>query len=257
MKVILMLLLFSSLNLFATGQIPDYLIMGQDTLKIHSNPLEKYFEKNPIPEKLITMRSSGNWRGYIAYFKFVDNQLVVENIYKEEYKISENGKHDFFLTSIYKEIFGSSAYFNCSFYSGLLICPYGKLVEYVHMGYSSLYENYKIFEVGSGKIIKSQNFTGEEFQNFKIDYFKYFKTTEEYRLKVAEFKKMMIETDSAVEDAVKSIDDEINEKPKKKKKENKYLKQKEAEFKADKETDSFLFLFLSDYMKTLEIPKKQ
>jgi hypothetical protein len=35
---------------------------------------------------------------------------------------------------------------------------------------------------------------------------------------------------------------------------NKSLKKKEAEFKANKLVESFMFVYLSDYMKTLEVP---
>jgi hypothetical protein len=35
---------------------------------------------------------------------------------------------------------------------------------------------------------------------------------------------------------------------------NQSLKKKEVEFKADKQVDAFLFAFLNDYMKTIEIP---
>ena len=38
-------------------------------------------------------------------------------------------------------------------------------------------------------------------------------------------------------------------------KENIYLKQKEAEYKLDKEINNFMFIFLDDYIKTIEIPK--
>lgn len=252
LKLFYLLVFFATTNLFATGQAPDYLIIGLDTLKIHSNPLEKYFEKNPIPENLITMSSTGNWRGYIAYFKFIDNKLVVENIYKEEYK-DINGTSKYIRTSIYKEVFGSSPNFDCNFYSGLLICPSGELLEYVHMGYSSIYEKYKLFEINLGNRVKSKDFTGEEFQNFKINYFKYYKKTEEYKVKAQEFKKMMIESQTAVDATVEIVEGESKTNVKKKR--NKYLEQKEAAFNADKQLDSFMFLFLNDYIKTIEIPK--
>lgn len=246
-----LLIFLISIKSFGTAQAPDYLIIGKDTLKIHSNPLEKYFEKNPIPKGLITSISSGNWRGYIAYFKFIDNKLVVENIYKEEYNKDEKNGYSTSFKSIYKELFGNQENFNCDFYSGLLICPYGKMLEYVHMGYSSIYEKYKLFEINSGINTREKDLSGEEFQKFKIDYFKYFKTTEVYKKERKEFIKMMVETDDDVNKAVESIDGNR----KYKKKENKYLQQKEAEFKAEKQVDSFLFLFLDDYIKTLEIPK--
>ncbi len=237
-----------SVKLFATAQTPDYLIIGKDTLSIQSNPLQEYFAVHPIPENLSTMVSSGNWRGYIAYFKFLDGKLVVENIYKEDYKENDKGHHDYFLTSIYKEVFGENKNFECNFYSGLLICPSGKMLQYVHMGYSSLYENYDLIEIKNGVNIKSKKITGKEFQKFKIDYFKYYKRTDEYKLKVKEFKEETTGEFGMNNTGVFSIENPgIG-------RENKSLKKKEAEFNADKQIDSFMFIFLSDYMKTIEIP---
>jgi hypothetical protein len=248
-NLILVFIFLVSTKSFATAQVPDYLIIGVDTLRIQSNPLEEYFKTNPIPEKLITSMTTANWRGYIAYFKFLDNKLVVENIYKEDYKEGNNGKSEYLLTSIYKDVFGVKANFDCDFYSGLLICPSGKMLEYVHMGYSSIYENYNLIEIKNGVNIKSKKLTGEDFQNFKIEYFKYFKRTEEYKLQAKQFKEMMLEVNKSNLDSLG-----FDENPKKKVKENKSLKRKEAEFKVDKQLDSFMFAFLNDYIKTIEIP---
>jgi hypothetical protein len=246
LKVFFAFVFLISTKSFATGQVPDYLIIEKDTLFIQSNPLEDYFKDHPIPENLITNLSSANWRGYIAYFKFLDGKLVVENIYKGDYKENSNGKTDYILTSIYKDIFGTKANFQCDFYSGLLICPSGNIVEYVHMGYSSLYENYNLIEIKKGVNIKSKKFTAEEFQKFKRDYFKYYKRTEEYKLKAKEFKEMT--TQSNVSNGVFLVENPgIG-------RENESLKKKEAEFKADKQVDSFMFAFLNDYIKTIEIP---
>lgn len=247
LKVLFAFVILISAKSFATAQAPDYLIIDKDTLQIQSNPLEGYFNIHPIPEKLITGVSSGNWRGYIAYFKFLDGKLVVENIYKEDYKENSKGETDYFLTSIYKDVLGMKSNFECDFYSGLLICPSGKMLEYVHMGYSSLYENYNLMEIKNGIKIKSKKLTVKEFQKFKIDYFKYYKRTEEYKLKVKEFKDEAT-SEFGINNSVFLIENPgIG-------KENKSLKQKEAEFRADKQIDSFMFVFLNDYMKTIEIP---
>jgi len=121
------------------------------------------------------------------------------------------------------------------------------MVQYVHMGYSSLYENYNLIEIKNGINIKSKKITGKEFQKFKIDYFKYYKRTEEYKLKVKELKDVT-EGETGISNGVFLIENPgIG-------KENKSLKKKEAEFRADKEMDSFMFAFLNDYMKTIEIP---
>ena len=247
LKLLFAFIIFVSTKSFATAQTPDYLIIDKDTLQIQSNPLGKYFEINPLSSNLINIVSSGNWRGYIAYFKFLDGKLVVENIYKEDYKENSKEETDYFLTSIYKDVFGTKSNFECDFYSGLLICPSGNMVQYVHMGYSSLYENYNLIEIKNGINIKSKKITGKEFQKFKIDYFKYYKRTEEYKLKVKELKDVT-EGETGISNGVFLIENPgIG-------KENKSLKKKEAEFRADKEMDSFMFAFLNDYMKTIEIP---
>ncbi|WP_396157147.1 hypothetical protein [Flavobacterium sp.] len=246
--------LFFSVKLLATAQVPDYLITEKDTVKLHSNPLEIYFKVHPLPDNLITSISSGNWRGYIAYFKFKDNKLVVENIYKEFYPEKKADLHAYSLVSIYKDVFGEIQNFPCDFYNGLLICPYGKQLQYVHMGYSSVYEYYRLFEIRSGIQIKSKDLFGDEFYKFKKDYFSYFKTTEEYKQKAEEFRKITSDMELNFVDA---FSEKKNKKNKKNKKENKYLKQKEAEFRAEKELDSFMFLFLDEYVKTIDIPNKQ
>lgn len=246
LKILLVIIFFGSTRLFATGQVPDYLIIEKDTLFIQSNPLEEYFKNHPIPDNLITNLSSANWRGYVAYFKFVNGKLVVENIYKEDFKEDRNGKTEFIKTSIYKDIFGKKINFPCNFYSGLLICPSGDIVEYVHMGYSSLYQNYNLIEIKNGNTIKSKKFTAEEFQKFKKDYFNYYKKSEEYKAKVKEFKDMGQESEYPGS-SLRVVHPGIG-------RENKSLTKKEAEFKADKFIESFMFIYLNDYMKTIEVP---
>ena len=247
-KIFLLFIFFVSTKSFATGQVPDYLIIDKDTLFIQSNPLEEYFKDHPIPDSLITDLSSANWRGYVAYFKFLSGKLVVENIYKEEFKESTNGKTEYILTSMYKDIFGTTANFQCDFYSGLLICPSGDLIEYIHMEYSSLYQNYNLIEIKNGINIKSKKITSEEFQKFKRDYFNYFKKSEEYKTRVENLKEMGIQSDFS-KGSFLIGNPGIG-------KENQSLKKKEAEFRADKQIESFMFVYLKNYMKTIEIPNK-
>ena len=75
--IIVSLIIFSLNKISATAQAPDYLIIEKDTLKLHCNPLETYFEKNPLPDNTFTTISTGLWRGYIAYFKIKNNKLIL------------------------------------------------------------------------------------------------------------------------------------------------------------------------------------
>ena len=91
--IVVSLIIFSLNKISATAQAPDYLIIEKDTLKLHCNPLETYFEKNPLPDNTFTTISTGLWRGYIAYFKIKNNKLIVDNIYKIRYYKDDQGNH--------------------------------------------------------------------------------------------------------------------------------------------------------------------
>ncbi|MBA4154884.1 MAG: hypothetical protein C0512_11140, partial [Flavobacterium sp.] len=98
--IIASLIIISLNKINATTQRPDYLIVENDTLKLHCNPLESYFEKNPFPDDL-RIFNSGLWRSYIAFFKIVNNKLVVENLYQPSYLENEKGEHYEKLVSIW------------------------------------------------------------------------------------------------------------------------------------------------------------
>lgn len=240
---------FSFQQSFATAQRPDYLIIEKDTLKLHCNPLQSYFEKNPFPKELMKFNSS-LWRSYIAYFKFENNKLILNELYQPEYFQDENGKHKERLISIYEKVFGSTKNFECIFYNGVLVCPLGEMKEYVHMSYSSLYENYKLIEIKDGLFQREKSLSDKEFMELKIKHFQKFKQTEEYKKQFDEFMKFSKESEKEMEKMFGGISEE----KKKRKKKNKYLYEKEKELKDIKMTENFLFLFISDNIKTIEIP---
>ncbi|HRG18858.1 MAG TPA: hypothetical protein PLP39_07185 [Flavobacterium lutivivi] len=247
--LIVSFVVFSHNSVFATGQTPDYLIVENDTLSLHCNPLESYFEKNPIPEGIITNLSTALWRGYVAYFKLINNKLVVENIYKEEFNNDEKGNHIEKLVSIYDKIFGSVPNFECNFYSGVLICPYGKILNYVHMGYSSNYENYRLIEIQNGQYTKEVNMNADEFMTLKIKNFAKYKQTEEYKKQLQETINSFKVVDENLEDGFK----EIKRKNKKRKKKNKYLYEKERDAEYIKSAENFIFIFTTNNIKTIDI----
>lgn len=246
--LITLLLLKFNVSL-ATAQIPDYLITENDTLKLHCNPLESYFEKNPLPENTLTSFNSALWRGYIAFFKIKNNKLVVENIYKYEYSTDENGKHQKKMISIYEIAFKNIKNFECNYYTGVLICPYGQLLDYIHIGYSSTYSNYKLYEINEGNYVKEVNLTAQEFTDLKIKHFKKYKESEEYKIKLKETIRTFKEMDEEMESELK----EERKEKKKKKKENKYLLEKEKEIEYLKSAENFLFIFTTNNIKTINV----
>ncbi len=247
--IVVSLIIFSLNKISATAQAPDYLIIEKDTLKLHCNPLETYFEKNPLPDNTFTTISTGLWRGYIAYFKIKNNKLIVDNIYKIRYYKDDQGNHKEELISIYNIAFKEIKEFECNFYNGVLICPRGEILEYIHMGYSSVYENYSLFEIKEGNYIKELHLSNQEFIDLKLKHFQKYKESEEYKKKVEETINSLRESDKELEKELKDLKKENN----KRRKQNKYLYEKEKEIEYRKSAEGFLFFFTTNNIKTIDI----
>jgi len=132
---------------FGTGQIPDYLILGNDTIAIFSNPLEQYFEKTGKRE-LIDFSGCGStacWRGYIAIWVIKNDSLFLNRI-TSCWQDCPNSKD-----ANLKVMFGEEIPF-ANWVNGNLIAPKGKRLRYIHMGYASIFEKEQIFKIKNGKV---------------------------------------------------------------------------------------------------------
>ncbi len=71
----------------ATGQIPDLLVVGGDTLALFCNPLEGYFDAaHPRPDGMYGLGSTACYRGYQATF-----ELRQDNLFLTAIRIGERG----------------------------------------------------------------------------------------------------------------------------------------------------------------------
>jgi hypothetical protein len=148
---ILSLLLYSNSSqfLFATAQFPELLIVEKDTIKMYTNPLEAYFERKgerSIGNIEMVSSCTALWRGYVATWKLTNDSLFLVGI-----KISGHSKTASAI-GITEEFKSSSVFAN--WVSLSVICPYGNLIQYMHQGYSSIYEYEKEFEFING-LLKS------------------------------------------------------------------------------------------------------
>jgi len=126
------------------------------------------------------------WRGYFGEWEIIEDKLYLTKITghgqirnEEKYNNSrleqrkkvedgiispqENGN----LLRILKEecmedielslntLFNSNDKVFADWFSGTIICPYGDLVHYIHMGYESIYENDLYIEVLNGLVIQT------------------------------------------------------------------------------------------------------
>jgi hypothetical protein len=132
----ILVILLSIGKAYSTGQIPDYLIQGQDTLPIFNNPLEQYFEQFGNRD-LIDFKnpcwSTACWRGYKAYWELKDDSLFLLKITGCHEDCGEVKDANLFA------MFGDIRPF-ASWYNGTLTVPNGELFSGSDMGYNAIYE---------------------------------------------------------------------------------------------------------------------
>jgi hypothetical protein len=172
-----------------TAQIGDKLVYEGKVYIMASEPSLSGKDLDKYEIRIIT-GSTACWRGYDAEWEIVDNKLFLKEVsgtvevvdlvkYREE-KLrlrkllkqgiitpQENGK---MLRDIKKELaeekeldlqflFGSKTPVFAKWFSGIIRVPMGEILEYIHMGYCSLYEEdmylYFIHGILTDKMIKN------------------------------------------------------------------------------------------------------
>ena len=133
---IILVLILTISKAYSTGQVPDYLVIGKDTVPIFNNPLEQYFEQVKKRE-LIDFHnpcwSTACWRGYKAYWELKDDSLFLLKITACHKDCGESKDANLFA------MFGSIRPF-ASWYNGTITAPKGELFSGSDMGYNAIYE---------------------------------------------------------------------------------------------------------------------
>ncbi|RAI97698.1 hypothetical protein LX64_05002 [Chitinophaga skermanii] len=187
---------------FATAQYPDKLIYKGKEYDLQSNPLENYFEQHPESRPKGDTWSTALWRGYIATFEVRDETLYLKDI---EVMVFDSITKDTKFQSVVKKVFPGQTNMKIDWVTGILVLPYGKLVNYVHMGYGSTYEKYILLEVDKGVVKKDIYLNNEQYETFKYKQFLAFKKTEEYRQLKTSLQQKEGMTDESIDDFLKSF----------------------------------------------------
>ncbi len=175
---VLIFLITSNLTVFATAQVPDLLVIGKDTFLMHTNPLEIYLDSignRDFPE----FKGGGStacWRGYQAVWRVENDSMFLEKIqscHKREGDVNAN------LQKMFRDKCQNGRVY-ADWVTGLIVLPYGRLKNYIHMGYGSTYSKYLLLEINKGKFVQELRFKKREYERFKSKQFEIFKTTSEY-----------------------------------------------------------------------------
>lgn len=188
MKYILTIIfnLFIGLSAFATAQFPDKIIYNGKEYKLHTNPMEEYFQKYPEKRPKKASISTALWRGYVATFEVRNGQVYLKDIQIEVY---DTTSLNYIWQSVLKDVFPEQKEIKIDWLTGILVIPHGKMVNYVHMGYGSTYKKYILLEIDKGDLKKEKRFNHKVYSKFKERQFEAFRQTEEYKKLKEELKK--------------------------------------------------------------------
>lgn len=169
----ILIFLLISLAANATSQVGDILIWKGDTLKLFSNPLElrsdskdlskiiaseleneyrRLYPKKYETEEDVSLVSTACWRGYVAEWTIISDKIYLSNIYVW---------YDSKVKVDLKKVFGNKLTGNLLFanwVTGKLYVPKGKCIEYVHLGYNSIYETETVIEFNDGVLVSSKTY---------------------------------------------------------------------------------------------------
>lgn len=191
-------------SVFATAQIPDKIIIEGKEYKLHSNPLEEFFEKYPEKRPRGGIGSTALWRGYVATFEVKNDELYLKDIAVQERDKEAKDSFKTIWRSVKSEVFPEKDEVKIDWITGILVIPYGKIKNYVHMGYGSSYSKYILLEIEKGSVNEVRKLKYKQYEVFKQKQFEAFKQTEEYKNMVKELKEKEDHNDQFIESFLKS-----------------------------------------------------
>lgn len=138
-----------------TAQYTDRIRYKRRVYELFSEPLEDFFNDEYPKPKIFSPACSACWRGYLARWSIKRDRLYLEQI--EPWpglipEIDETGEEAYrrYLDEIFP---GSTGPIFAEWYSGELSLISGKLLQYIHLPYASVYANEIVLEIENGKIV--------------------------------------------------------------------------------------------------------
>lgn len=202
-SIIILLLSYAVQDVSATAQIPDRLIYKGKSYNLHNNPLEAYFKEYPRKRPEGDVSSTALWRGYIATFEIQNGLLILKDLQIEVYEHQE-GREEWApnttLKSVLKEVFPKKDTIKIDWCTQILILPSGKIKNYVHQGYASIFEQYVLLEMKEGRLMQEKEFDTEGYLAFKKHQLERFKTTSTYQTYLTKWKEKYEYTEEEIDE---------------------------------------------------------
>ncbi|MDC9724216.1 MAG: hypothetical protein PSN34_15815 [Urechidicola sp.] len=185
-KTILLLLLsvfsigISNAENLVSVQKSDTIIYQGTAYSLNSYLLKPFFEKHPEKKLYGDVFTTDLFRGYVAQFEIIQNQLFVTDI-KIKFSDKESiDNYPYKWVSVYDQIFPNTTKTKIDWHSGILILPNGEMDNYIRMGEAQTYSDYLLLEIENGNFKETRRYSKKEFNRFKKRQFKKFEKTNKY-----------------------------------------------------------------------------
>jgi hypothetical protein len=133
-----------------TAQASESLIYKGERLSLCSNPLGPYL-KSSATSVCFYSPSTALWRGYIGTWAIEAGRLY---LVKLKGFVQVDGRVDEVVLSHLFPDYPDGVF--AHWYTGELRCPMGEMLNYVHMGYASTYEQDLFLEIEKGVVINER-----------------------------------------------------------------------------------------------------
>ena len=133
-----------------TAQIPDRLIHRGLDLDLYATPLYDWMNRRPKARRpRFLAGSTANWRGYVATWEIIGQKLFLTAIDDAVIDVGSRVEEATLATIFPRGPFPVAA----TWFTGELVCPEGRLRNYVHASFASEYERTRKFYVEKGAVI--------------------------------------------------------------------------------------------------------
>ncbi len=187
--VLILLLLTTVSKTQASVQSPDKVLFEGYEYSLHFYPLEKYFAEHPNRKPKAELFSFNLHRGYKATFEVKDNLLSLHDLTMSRMLINKPYHSE--SKSVKHEMFKNNQSTVLDWFSGILVLPYGEMVNYSFGSRHSIYTHYLLLEIKNGQLTEKRRYDLLDYELFKDKQFQAFKKNEDYKDRVLEIEPWM------------------------------------------------------------------
>lgn len=160
----------------ATMQQPDLILADGQQKALLTSPLQPYIAANPNVVPQAETVSSGNRRGYIAYWTISAGELVLTSLMVNKLRI-EGEREELEPEESLRQVFPGSAPVVARWYSGVVILRDGSRSGPIPEGRRMGTVRYRVYTLRKGSLIGTQDLDAQELSDLRERKFSAYKLT--------------------------------------------------------------------------------